>query len=130
MSNFKELVRIGKDAVVRYTSTGKSVTGFSAAFDSGWGDNKKTVWLDCSAWGDRYEKVAPYLLKGSQIVVAGNVGTHEHEGKTYVTLDVTDVKLCGKPQDGQQHAARQQPEHTQGKQQAGSFDDFDQEPPF
>jgi single-strand DNA-binding protein len=95
MSNFKELVRIGKDAVTRFTQGGKAVTGFSAAFDNGWGDKKQTVWLDCSLWGDRGEKLAPYLTKGSQIVVEGDIGTREHEGKTYLTLDVREVKLTG-----------------------------------
>ncbi len=100
MSNFKELVRIGKDAVTRFTQGGKPVTGFSAAFDNGWGDRKQTVWLDCSWWGERGEKVAAYLTKGSQIVVEGDIGTREHDGKTYITLDVREVKLTGKPQEG------------------------------
>jgi len=100
MSNFKELVRIGKDAVTRFTQGGKAVTGFSAAFDNGWGDKKQTVWLDCSLWGERGEKLAPYLTKGAQIVVEGDIGTREHEGKTYLTLDVREVKLTGgKPQE-------------------------------
>ena len=107
MSNFKELVRIGKDAVVRSTQAGKQVTGFSAAFDSGWGDNKKTVWLDCSAWGDRYVKLSDYLLKGTLILIEGNIDTREHEGKTYITLDVSEIKLTGKP-DGSH--ARQAPQ--------------------
>jgi len=114
--NFKELVRIGRDAVTRYTTAGKSVTGFAAAFDNGWGDKKQTVWLDCSAWGDRWEKVAPYLVKGAQIVVAGNIGTREHEGKTYITLDVQDVKLCGPKPDNaapQQQRAPQQDRHKE-----------------
>lgn len=98
--NFKELVRLGKDAVTRYTQGGTAVTGFSAAFDNGWGDRKQTVWLDCSMWGDRGVKVAEYLTKGSQVVVEGNIGTREHEGKTYITLDVQDVKLVGgKPEN-------------------------------
>ena len=93
--NFKELVRLGKDAVTRYTQGGTAVTGFSAAFDNGWGDRKQTVWLDCSMWGDRGVKVAEYLTKGSQVVVEGNIGTREHEGKTYITLDVQEVELVG-----------------------------------
>jgi len=104
MSNFKDLVRIGKDAVVRRTQAGKAVTGFSAAFDVGWGEKKQTVWLDCSLWGDRGEKVAEYLTKGSLVLVEGDIGTREHEGKTYLTLNVAEVKLTGgnkgaKPQD-------------------------------
>jgi single-strand DNA-binding protein len=124
--NFKELVRVGKDAVIRSTPAGKLVMGFSAAFDNGWGDRKQTVWLDCSAWGDRWEKVSDYIVKGSQIVVEGNIGTREHEGKTYITLDVSDIKLCGKPADNS--AARQQPAHTQNAAQ--TTNEFDSEIPF
>lgn len=93
MSNFKELVRAGKDAEVRYTQNGKSVAAFSAAFASGWGNNKQTVWLDCSYWGERGEKVAPYIKKGNQLVVEGDLGMREYEGKTYLTLRVTDIRL-------------------------------------
>jgi single-strand DNA-binding protein len=108
--NFSDVVRIGKDAVTRYTSNSKAVTGFSAAVDSGFGDNKKTIWLDCSAWGERWEKVAPYLLKGSQAFVQGELGTREHDGKTYITVDVKELKLIGGKPNGerQDSAPRQQ----------------------
>jgi len=109
MSNFKELVRIGKDAQTRYTQGGKAVTGFSAAYDNGWGDNKQTVWLDCSIWGERGEKVASSLTKGTQIVVEGDIGTREHDGKTYLTLKVSEFKFAGgKPEGGQRQATRAQ----------------------
>lgn len=101
MANFKDVCRIGKDSVTRYTQGGKAVTGFSAAFDVGYGDNKKTVWLDVSGWGDRYEKVSQYLTKGSQVLLEGDIGTREHEGKTYITLTLTDLKLVGGKQEGQ-----------------------------
>lgn len=127
MSNFKELVRLGKDATTRYTQAGKSVTGFSAAFDDGWGDNKKTIWLDCSGWGERYEKVAPYLVKGAQVVVEGNIGTREHEGKTYITLTLSDLKLAGGKQDGQQErpAQQRQPQRQQAEPPMDNFADDD-----
>lgn len=128
MSNFKELVRLGKDAVTRHTQGGKSVTGFSAAFDDGWGENKKTIWLDCSGWGERYERVAQYLVKGAQVVVEGNIGTREHEGKTYITLTLSDLKLAGGKQEGQQeHPAQQrQPQRQQAApSERDAFDDFD-----
>lgn len=123
MSNFKELVRIGKDAVTRQTQGGKSVTGFSAAFDNGWGDRKQTVWLDCSMWGDRGEKLAQYLTKGSQIVVEGDIGTREHDGKTYITLDVREVKLTGKPLEGGTSSARQAPSNPRRDAEPADFDD-------
>lgn len=94
--NFTDLVTLGKDSETRYTAAGKAVTGFSAAIDSGFGDNKKTIWLDCSIWGERGEKLAQYLVKGSKHMIQGELGTREYEGKTYITVDVKEVKLGGK----------------------------------
>ncbi|HEY5851977.1 MAG TPA: single-stranded DNA-binding protein [Lysobacter sp.] len=132
MSNFKELVRIGKDAEVRHTQAGKAVTGFSAAFDNGWGEKKQTVWLDCSWWGDRGTKVAEYITKGSQIVVEGNIGTREHDGKTYITLDVSEVKLVSnKSEGGNARPARREPPTSDDRRQAVAGSDFaDDDIPF
>lgn len=144
MSNFKELVRLGKDAATRYTQGGKAVTGFSAAFDNGWGERKQTVWLDCSLWGDRGVKLAEHLTKGSQIVVEGDIGTREHDGKTYITLDVREVKLVDGKRDNQaQPAHRQtgngtsrnnapQPQRREAANTGGRFEDvpFDDSDPI
>lgn len=93
--NFSDVGRIGKDAVTRFTGKGEPVTGFSMAVDSGYGDKKQTLWMDCSAWGKRWEGVAPYLVKGAQVFAQGELGTREHEGKTYLTLRIADLKLVG-----------------------------------
>ena len=112
--NFNDVGRIGKDAVQRFTGKGEPVTGFSVAIDSGYGDNKQTVWLDCSAWGKRWEGVTPYLVKGAQVSVQGELGTREHEGKTYITLRIADLKLVGgkgeaKPESSAPRQQRQAP---------------------
>jgi len=100
MNNFNAIGRVGKDAATRFTQGGDPVTGFSLAVDSGYGDKKQTLWLDCSAWGKRYESVAQYITKGSQLGVTGELGTREHEGKTYLTLRVSDVTLVGGKGEG------------------------------
>lgn len=132
MANFKDVCRIGKDAVTRYTQAGKPVTGFSAAFDIGWGEKKQTTWLDVSGWGERYEKVAQYLTKGSQVLLEGDIGTREHDGKTYITLNLTDLKLIGGKQEGGGHGGsrggapqRQRPELATGSR--SPVDEFDDE---
>lgn len=95
MSNFKSLVRLGKDAVVRYTQEkGKAVVAFGAACDVGYGERKQTLWFDCSAWGERFVKVAEYLKKGALVLVEGDLGTRMHEGKQYLTLNVSDLQLA------------------------------------
>jgi single-strand DNA-binding protein len=94
MNNYNVIGRVGKDAVTRQAGS-EPVTGFSLAVDSGYGDKKQTLWLDCSLWGKRGEKVAQYITKGSQLGVSGELGTREHDGKTYLTLRVAEVSLIG-----------------------------------
>jgi single-strand DNA-binding protein len=100
MNNCNFIGRAGKDAETRFTPAGKAVTSWSLAIDSGFGDAKQTIWLDCSAWGERFQKVGEYIKKGSQLGVAGELGTREHEGRTYLKLRVDNVTLCGAKQEG------------------------------
>ena len=138
MNNFTAIGRIGRDAVTRYTQAGKPVTGWALAVDTGWGDNKQTTWLDCSLWGERGERVAEHIRKGDRLGVVGEIGTREHDGKTYVTLNVRDVTLLGDKReagnDRQQSSrpARQSAPQRQAPQQAAPMDDFadDELPPF
>jgi len=91
---------LGQDAEVRAIPSGKKITTFSVALSSGWGDNKITTWMRCNLWGDRGEKVAQYLTKGSQVGVSGEFSAREwtdKEGvvKTSCEVNVQDVTLLG-----------------------------------
>lgn len=132
---------IGRDAEVR-NAGGTAVAGFSLAMKSGYGDKAQTIWLDCSIWGKQAESgLVQYLKKGQFVVVSGEMGTREHDGKTYITLRVNNVTLGGK-QDGQQQPAqqqRQQPAQQQnyqpqiGKPAQHALDgspDFESDVPF
>ena len=90
---------IGKDAVIRQAGD-KQVTGWSVGVKDGWGQNEKTLWFDCSWWGQRGVKVADYIKKGGKITVSGELSTREHDGKTYITINVSDVTLQGGGQEG------------------------------
>ncbi len=91
---------IGKDAVIRQAGDNQ-VTGWSVGVKDGWGQNEKTLWFDCSWWGQRGVKVADYIKKGGKITVSGELSTREHDGKTYITINVSDVTLQGSPAGGQ-----------------------------
>lgn len=127
MNNCSFVGRVGRDAVARYTQGGKAVTGWALAVDRGWGDQKQTVWLDCSWWGERGTKVADFIKKGDRLAVTGELGTREHEGKVHVTLDVRDVTLLGgKPQaagGGSGGAKGGAPQRGRANP-ADSYDDF------
>lgn len=123
MNHASFIGRIGKDAQVRHTGNGKPVAGWSIAVDVGYGDNKQTMWIDCALWGDRAEKLAEYIRKGDRIGVHGELGTREHDGKTYITLRVADVTLLGEKRSDSGASAKQR--------SAPPADDFDdQDIPF
>jgi single-strand DNA-binding protein len=87
---------VGKDAETRTTQGGQSVTGFTVAVTD---RQKATTWFDVSLWGKRGETVAQYVTKGAKIVVTGELGTREHNGKTYLTVNASDVTLMGGKRD-------------------------------
>lgn len=90
---------VGKDAVVRQVKD-TSATSWSLAVKSGYGAREQTLWVDCTMWGDRGERIAEYIRKGDPLGVTGEVGTREHDGKTYLTLKVSDVTLLGGKREG------------------------------
>ena len=93
--------RLTKDAETRDAGSDRA-TSFSVAVDDRAGREKTTLFFDCSMWGKRGEAVQPYLTKGSSVTVNGDLGTREHNGKTYLTIRVNDVTLQGgkKADDG------------------------------
>lgn len=101
----KQIVAAGnitKDAVKRKTQGGDAVTGFSVAVTDT--RTKDTIFFDCSLWGIRGEKVASYLTKGTKVTVIGDLGRREHEGKTYLTINVSELTLMG---GGERQQSRQ-----------------------
>ena len=130
------LARIGKDAEVRFTPGGTAVANVSLAFTYGKkGDDGKrpTQWVDASIWGQRAEPMAPYLLKGKQIVAyledvhlqTYTKGDGTQNTKIVARLadlefvsDNSDHKPTQKPQSAPQSRPAQAP-------QGSGFDDMD-----
>lgn len=119
--------RLGRDAEVRHTQSGQSVTGFSIAVDEYVGKGeRRTLWVDCSMWGERGEKLAQYLTKGAAVSVSGQVGINTFDGRngpqSKLTLRVADVTLLG----GKQDAPRSEPRPSGGTGPVEhAVDDFD-----
>lgn len=94
MKNLTIAGRLTKDAETR-DAGGSRVTGFSVAVDNWDGKTKSTLFFDASWWGGKGEKMAQYLTKATAVTVSGDLGTREHNGKTYLTIRVGDVTLQG-----------------------------------
>ena len=111
------LARIGKDAEVRYTPGGTPVANVSLAFTFGKkGDDGKrpTQWVDASLWGQRADGMAPYLLKGKQIVAY----LEDVHLQTYTKGDgTTNTKMVARladlefVSDGSDHKPTQKPQN-------------------
>lgn len=124
MKNITVAGGITKDAVTRSTQSGDKVTGFSVAVGEGFGDNKRTLYFDCTLWGKRGESLAPYLTKGGKVAVSGELSTRERDGKTYLTVRADQVTLLGGKQDGERRDDAGQAD------QGGGRDDMSGEIPF
>lgn len=95
MKNITLAGRLTKDAELRTMSSGDQVLNFSVAVDDRSGKEKGTLFFDASLFGKRGEALSQYLTKGSSVTVSGDLGTREHNGKTYLTCRVNDVTLQG-----------------------------------
>ena len=101
---------LGKDCRIGDAGATR-VCNFALAVKSGYGQNEQTLWVDCALWGKKAEGRLPeFLTKGAQVAVSGELGTREHEGKTYLTLRVAELTLIGGRNDnqGQQPTPQQQ----------------------
>jgi single-strand DNA-binding protein len=94
MKNLTIAGRLTKNAETRDVGSDR-VTSFSVAVDDRQGKEKGTLFFDASLWGKRGDSLAPHLTKGSSVTVSGDLGTREHNGKTYLTIRVADVTLQG-----------------------------------
>jgi len=126
--------RLGRDAEVRFTQSGKAVMGFAIPIESGWGDSKKVAWCECSLWGKKAEgKLIDHMKKGQEIVILGEIGLETYQGndgteKTKMTLNVSDIDLIGGRDSSQQASQggqqQQRPQQNQGNnpsQNQGGF---------
>jgi single-strand DNA-binding protein len=97
--------RVGKDAEQRHTQGGSAVVSFSLAVDSGYGESKKTNWIDCSIWGKQAESTLhQYIRKGDQLGITGEISleswtTKEGVERQTLRCRVNDVTLISNKSD-------------------------------
>ena len=125
---FIKLVRIGKDAELKQSQSGKPFLNLSVVYDIGFGENKQSQWMSLVMFGQQTEKLAQHLTKGKQIVVrVDELRTEVYQEKAYLkgTLLSVEFVSSGK-QEGQQDSHNTQKSNGYQKQQ---FDD-DSDLPF
>lgn len=86
---------LGADAELKVTQSGKAFLKFSLATTETWKDKdgnkqEKASWHRCQMWGDRAEKLAQHLTKGTKLLVDGSIeyGSYEKDGVKHYTTDI------------------------------------------
>ena len=122
------LARIGNEPVVRFTKDNKPVLDLSLAYNYGRkGDDGKqpTQWVNGTMFGDRVEKLAPYLTKGSLILVnledvhIENYTRKDGTSGSAVKGRISSLEFAGSPK-----------ESKPAKEDDGSINALDDDIPF
>jgi len=106
---------LGRDADSKFTTSGVNVCNLAVATNDRWKDKDSGEWKEKVEWHRvtlwRGENLAPYLVKGQQVMITGKLETREWEKegqKHYTTEIIADrIQLVGgkKPEAGQASAA-------------------------
>jgi len=99
---------IGTAAETKSVGT-TTVTTWSVAVEQRGKDGKTTQWVRCNLWGQRGEKVAPYLTKGGKVAVSGELKLMGKDGKVFADLEVSNVTLMGGGQGTEAAPRNEQP---------------------
>lgn len=126
-------IRLGKDAELRYLSSGSAVANLAGVYDYGRkGDDgrKPSQWVDLALFGKQAEALSPYLVKGSVL----NVTTEDVHIETYTSAKGQGSKLVGKIISidfaPSQPARDSQPRQEQKPKAQVPVDDLDSDIPF
>ena len=85
LSKIQIIGNLGRDPELRYTPNGRPVASFTVAVNQSTKTQQSGEWIEStdwfrvSVWGDRGERVAENLRKGSRVFVDGRFRTREYE---------------------------------------------------
>lgn len=92
------------DANAHTLASGKTVMTATAAINTGYGDYKKTLFVKVQMWGDRGNKIAQYLKKGTLIGADGELSRQDwttNEGRQMVdfVIDVQNISILSQKKE-------------------------------
>jgi single-strand DNA-binding protein len=113
---------LGKDAELKYTSSGDPVCEFSVAVTSGYGERKKTTWANCALFGKAASGGLPeYLKKGVQVAVSGELTLDEWQGKDGTAQKALKIRVASVDLIGGNGMAAAQPHHQSARNSAPTY---------
>ncbi len=114
---------LGADPEVRFTSSGQKVITLRVACNSRKGGKEETIWWRLTIWGEQYDKMMPYLKKGSAIMAWGEMSKPEiytnKEGQPQLSLNMTVSQMSFSPFGKSEN--RQGPPQSMGQSHSDPF---------
>jgi single-strand DNA-binding protein len=80
---------LSRDAEMRSTQSGQTITNLNIPVKQGWGDKEQTNWYRVAVWGKRAEFAAKFR-KGEFITVTGELTIGEYDGKPQYEINASD----------------------------------------
>lgn len=82
--------RVTREWEIRATSNGTTIARNSIAVDSGYGDNKRTDFINLTAFGKTAETLEKHGFKGQKMLIEGRIqtGSYEKDGVKHSTTDI------------------------------------------
>jgi single-strand DNA-binding protein len=109
--------RTTKDIDLRYTAKSMPVARFTLAVDRPYtkqGEEKKTDFISCVAFGRLAENLEKYIRKGRRIVIEGRIQVYSYDrddkSKGYRTSVIVERFHCADSKPGEQAQEVSQPE--------------------
>ena len=113
MNSVNIIGRLGSTPELKTTGEGISVCSFVVAVDrpGTYNENKKTDWIDVTAWRGTAEFICNYFQKGSPIAFRGYLTTREKERdgfkRKYTEVVVVEVEFVPRIRDAREETQRE-----------------------
>lgn len=126
--------RLTYDPELRTTPNGTSVCRFTVACDRNYarqGEERKTDFIDITAWRQTAEFVSRYFHKGSMIAVEGSIQVENYTDKDGnkrrdVRIVANNVSFCGSKAESNTSSAPMQQSQPQPSYSSASGSDFEE----
>lgn len=133
--------RLTYEPELRKTPNGVSVISFQIACDRNYqrsGEERKSDFIDCTAWRQTAEFIERYFHKGSMIAIEGSIQTENFTDKDgnkrkSVTVVANNVSFCGSRSESGSNQAYSQPAPSYSNADNSDFEeivDDDDDLPF
>lgn len=108
---------LGADPEERFTPNGKRVVSLRVATKVRKGGQDETVWWRVNIWDDRFDKMLPYLKKGSAVIIVGEMAKPEtytaRDGTVQISLNLNAEIIKFSPFGKPEKSSEQPHSHSQ-----------------